>query len=112
MLSEHVVNMEFTDAFCTKQPRTQCLIYLHHYLAPLLAWHVLDPISNLAFISCPVLNLLHDRLCATIVVRDFLATKHMTGAGWELILGEYHLGGNNYSFDALQAYCFGIKIKL
>ena len=24
----------------------------------------------------------------------------------------YHLGGNNYSFDALQAYCFGINIKL
>ena len=24
----------------------------------------------------------------------------------------YHLGENNYSFDALQAYCFGIKIKL
>ena len=25
---------------------------------------------------------------------------------------EYHLGGNNYSFDALQAYCFGINLKL
>ena len=25
---------------------------------------------------------------------------------------EYHLGGNDYSFDALQAYCFGINIKL
>ena len=25
---------------------------------------------------------------------------------------QYHLGGNNYSFDALQAYCFGINIKL
>ena len=24
----------------------------------------------------------------------------------------YHLGENNYSFDALQAYCFGINIKL
>ena len=24
----------------------------------------------------------------------------------------YHLGGNYYSFDALQAYCFGINIKL
>ena len=24
----------------------------------------------------------------------------------------YHLGQNNYSFDALQAYCFGINIKL
>ena len=24
----------------------------------------------------------------------------------------YHLGGNDYSFDALQAYCFGINIKL
>ena len=25
---------------------------------------------------------------------------------------DYHLGQNNYSFDALQAYCFGINIKL
>ena len=24
----------------------------------------------------------------------------------------YHLGQNNYSFDALQAYCFGINLKL
>ena len=24
----------------------------------------------------------------------------------------YHLAENNYSFDALQAYCFGINIKL
>ena len=24
----------------------------------------------------------------------------------------YHLGENDYSFDALQAYCFGINIKL
>ena len=24
----------------------------------------------------------------------------------------YHLGQNDYSFDALQAYCFGINIKL
>ena len=24
----------------------------------------------------------------------------------------YHLRENNYSFDALQAYCFGINIKL
>ena len=24
----------------------------------------------------------------------------------------YHLGGNDYSFDALQAYCFGINLKL
>ena len=24
----------------------------------------------------------------------------------------YHSRGNNYSFDALQAYCFGINIKL
>ena len=23
----------------------------------------------------------------------------------------YHCGQNNYSFDALQAYCFGIKYK-
>ena len=26
--------------------------------------------------------------------------------------GGYHLAQNNYSFDALQAYCFGINIKL
>ena len=25
---------------------------------------------------------------------------------------EYHLAENNYSFDALQAYCFGINVKL
>ena len=25
---------------------------------------------------------------------------------------DYHCGQNNYSFDALQAYCFGINIKL
>ena len=24
----------------------------------------------------------------------------------------YHCGKNNYSFDALQAYCFGINLKL
>ena len=24
----------------------------------------------------------------------------------------YHLGQNDYSFDALQTYCFGINIKL
>ena len=24
----------------------------------------------------------------------------------------YHCGQNDYSFDALQAYCFGINIKL
>ena len=24
----------------------------------------------------------------------------------------YHVGENDYSFDALQAYCFGINIKL
>ena len=28
------------------------------------------------------------------------------------LLRSYHLGQNNYSFDALQAYCFGINIKL
>ena len=28
------------------------------------------------------------------------------------MVGVYHLGQNNYSFDALQAYCFGINIKL
>ena len=28
------------------------------------------------------------------------------------LLCDYHAGGNNYSFDALQAYCFGINIKL
>ena len=26
--------------------------------------------------------------------------------------GVYHLRGNYYSFDALQAYCFGINIKV
>ena len=25
---------------------------------------------------------------------------------------DYHLAENDYSFDALQAYCFGINIKL
>ena len=25
---------------------------------------------------------------------------------------DYHCCKNNYSFDALQAYCFGINIKL
>ena len=25
---------------------------------------------------------------------------------------EYHRAENNYSFDALQAYCFGIHIKM
>ena len=28
------------------------------------------------------------------------------------VSARYHLGGNDYSFDALQAYCFGIIIKL
>ena len=30
----------------------------------------------------------------------------------ELVTTMYHCGQNNYSFDALQAYCFGINIKL
>ena len=37
----------------------------------------------------------------------------MTAEREALRLGiEYHLAENNYSFDALQAYCFGINIKL
>ena len=32
--------------------------------------------------------------------------------GQTLKIQWYHLGQNNYSFDALQAYCFGINIKL
>ena len=28
------------------------------------------------------------------------------------VASTYHCGENNYSFDALQAYCFGINIKL
>ena len=30
----------------------------------------------------------------------------------KLEFNTYHLGQNDYSFDALQAYCFGINIKL
>ena len=30
----------------------------------------------------------------------------------ERVVRRYHLGQNNYSFDALQAYCFGINLKL
>ena len=30
------------------------------------------------------------------------------GSEWE----QYHLHQNDYSFDALQTYCFGINIKL
>ena len=31
---------------------------------------------------------------------------------WEKHSWKYHLAKNNYSFDALQAYCFGINLKL
>ena len=31
---------------------------------------------------------------------------------WRVVIrGEYHLAENNFSFDALQAYCFRIKKK-
>ena len=43
-------------------------------------------------------------LCGHIILPEFECT--LVGPG------QYHLGGNNYSFDALQAYCFGINIKL
>ena len=41
--------------------------------------------------------------------------QHLGGKRWMLRtngLMDYHGCKNNYSFDALQAYCFGINIKL
>ena len=40
------------------------------------------------------------------------ADRFLRGRQIAYLIYDYHLGQNNYSFDALQAYCFGINIKL
>ena len=58
---------------------------------------------------------------ATVHVKEwdiFLTMKVLEDTPAVLSLGKlcdehgYHLAKNNYSFDALQAYCFGINLKL
>ena len=43
-------------------------------------------------------------------VLSFASVGH--GELHDVLHDAYHLAENNYSFDALQAYCFGINIKL
>ena len=54
-------------------------------------------------------------------VEQTLETGSVEVADFNAVLGrmgftvgalDYHCGGNNYSFDALQAYRFGINLKL
>ena len=41
-------------------------------------------------------------------VHESLPSEHYVGN----VLSDYHSRENDYSFDALQTYCFGINIKL
>ena len=48
-----------------------------------------------------------------IIVRQSKSIKDREiGKQFAPLSREYHCGKNNYSFDALQAYCFGINLKL
>ena len=42
----------------------------------------------------------------------YFTARYVRLVGQDVAWEVYHLGQNDYSFDALQAYCFGINIKL
>ena len=50
--------------------------------------------------------------CIPVESEDITGGASVMDARGHGSYGNYHCGGNDYSFDALQAYCFGINIKL
>ena len=58
----------------------------------------------------PLERVLEALRLSTVQLQNTFGTT--LGARIAAMVRDYHLGGNNYSFDALQAYCFGINIKL
>ena len=75
--------------------------------------------TNRTAVECTRASLLHAGFQGHLVgsVHDPLR-GHVEGTHarsrrvYSLPAQAYHLGGNYYSFDALQAYCFGINIKM
>ena len=65
-----------------------------------------------AGVACSVGKVCTYTLLMTVCSTSNTREKNTKGWNKHRVLLEYHLGGNNYSFDALQAYCFGINIKL
>ena len=64
-------------------------------------------LSSICCISLRMVSLQPQSGSGALVVQDeedLVANK--------VPLNGYHAGGNNYCFDALQAYCFGMNLKL
>ena len=80
--------------------------------AELSACEFINAASWLSELGYAKLTIRTDGELALMMFADNLAGRPATEGGDSGATRRYHLCKNNYSFDALQAYCFGINIKL